>query len=168
MLEYPLTPLTELHADIDQRVHNIRDGHLDWPCRRGCDNCCRRLADVPQLTAMEWDWLRAGLVKLPAEQLQEIRQNMADLAAQPLRPIICPLLDRTLGACRVYFQRPVACRTYGFYVQRDQGLYCTDIKALVDQGDWVEVIWGNHDVIDRRLKGMGETQALTGWFAQFF
>jgi uncharacterized protein len=167
MAEHALTALTDLQADIDLRVRNIRDEHVDWPCHRGCDNCCRRLADVPQLTALEWDWLQAGLANLPVEQLQEIRQNMADLARQPARPIICPLLERSTGACRVYAYRPVACRTYGFYVQRDQGLYCTDIEARVARGDWAEVVWGNHDVIDRRLKGMGDTQALTRWFTHF-
>ena len=65
----------------------------------------------------------------------------------------------------VYAHRPVACRTYGFYVQRDKGLYCQDIESRVAQGDWATVIWGNHDVIDRQLNALGDSRDLTEWFA---
>ncbi|MGD0961341.1 MAG: hypothetical protein ABSB19_16150, partial [Methylomonas sp.] len=71
------------------------------------------------------------------------------------------------GACLVYAHRPVACRTYGFYVQRDQGLYCKDIESRVAGGAWGDVVWGNHDAIDSRLRGLGETRELTEWFAQW-
>jgi len=67
----------------------------------------------------------------------------------------------------VYVHRPVACRTYGFYVQRDKGLYCKDIESRVAGGDWAEVVWGNQDAIDRRLCGLGETRDLTEWFARW-
>ena len=46
-----MNQLTELHDDIDRRVHSIRENNADWLCGKGCDNCCKRLADVPQLTA---------------------------------------------------------------------------------------------------------------------
>jgi Fe-S-cluster containining protein len=75
------------------------------------------------------------------------------------------MLNQSLGACRVYAHRPVACRTYGFYVQRDKGLYCTDIEARVSEGDWATVVWGNHDVIDRQLNALGDSRDLTEWFA---
>lgn len=156
--------LTQLHADIDARVRSIRDEHGDWLCRCGCDGCCRRLADVPRLTEAEWDWLREGLAELAPEQLREVGQGIAALGEQPARPVVCPLLDQSAGACRVYQHRPVACRTYGFYVDRGQGLYCKDIEARVAAGEWAEVVWGNQDAVDRRLAGLGETRALTEWF----
>ena len=149
------------------RVNSIRADNSDWLCRLGCDTCCRRLAEVPLLTTMEWDLLRNGLVTLPSEQLLKISQTVAALANQTARPIVCPMLDQSAGACLVYDYRPVACRTYGFYVQRDQGLYCIDIKTQVDGGDWVEVVWGNQDVVDRRLNGLGDTKDLIEWFASF-
>jgi Fe-S-cluster containining protein len=77
------------------------------------------------------------------------------------------MLDPGTGACPVYAQRPVACRTYGFYVQRDQGLYCQDIKSLVDTGVLADVVWGNHDNIDRELKQSGESLNLTEWFVRW-
>ncbi|MGR8941678.1 MAG: YkgJ family cysteine cluster protein [Gammaproteobacteria bacterium] len=162
-----MNTLAHLHRDIEARVSAIRDDHPDWLCRLGCDGCCRRLAEVPRLTAAEWDWLRKGLTALPPEMLREIGQDIAALAEQPSRPIACPLLDRSTGACRVYEHRPVACRTYGFYVQREQGLYCKDIESRVVAGAWTDVVWGNQDVIDRRLRGQGDTHELPEWFARW-
>ena len=59
----------------------------------------------------------------------------------------------------------MACRSYGFYVQRDLGLYCHDIESLVAEGKLADVVWGNHDAIDQRLTGLGESRPLTEWFA---
>lgn len=162
----PVTPpLSQLQIDIDARVASIRDNRPDWLCGKGCDHCCRRLAAVPQLTAAEWQLLQDGLATLPAEHLQEISRQMAALAAQPARPVTCPLLDRNTGACPVYAQRPIACRTYGFYVQRELGLYCHDIETRVADGSLADVVWGNHDAIDQRLAALGESRPLTEWFA---
>lgn len=160
-----MTPLTQLHADIDQRVELIRAEHPDWLCRAGCEGCCHRLADVPQLTAAEWTLLREGLALLHKDVLQSISQNVAALTEQHSRPIVCPLLDQSTGMCRVYAYRPIACRTYGFYVQRDKGLYCKDIENQVERGILDNVVWGNQDAIDQRLKDTGETRDLTAWFS---
>ena len=157
--------LAELLADIDARVNAIRAGHPDWLCAKGCDGCCRRLAAVPRLTAAEWALLRDALAALAAPRLDEIRRNMAALAeAQRSFPVVCPLLDPESGACPVYAARPVACRTYGFYVQRELGLYCREIESRVAGGALADVVWGNHDAIDQRLAGLGEVRALDEWF----
>lgn len=159
-----MTRLIALHTDIDHRVNTVRDSHPDWLCRRGCDQCCRRLAAIPSLSAEEWDWLKQGLHVLPAEQQQRIADNIRALAQHAQRPITCPMLDPTNGACPVYLHRPIACRTYGFYVQRDKGLYCKEIEAQVEQGQLDNVVWGNHDAIDQQLETMGEMRLLTEWF----
>jgi len=162
-----MTTLVQLHLDIDLRVQAIRGDRPDWLCGKGCDSCCRRLADVPQLTGAEWDLLREGLVELSPERLQQISRDMAALAGQRSRPIVCPLLDLASGACPVYAQRPVACRTYGFYVQRNLGLYCHDIESRVADGVLADVVWGNHDAVDQRLAGLGETRTLAEWFERW-
>jgi Fe-S-cluster containining protein len=159
-----MTTLAQLHVDIDARVQTILEDRSDWLCGKGCDSCCRRLANVPLLTLAEWGLLREGLVNLAPERLLEIRSNMASLTSQHSRLITCPMLDLSTGTCPVYAQRPVACRTYCFYVQRDQGLYCHDIESLVDEGALADVVWGNHDAIDHRLASLGETRPLTDWF----
>jgi Fe-S-cluster containining protein len=160
-------PLFRLHAEVDARVNAIRGDRPDWLCGKGCDSCCRRLADVPHLTAAEWALLQEGLSTLALERRREIDRDMAALARQRSRLVVCPLLDQASGACPVYAQRPVACRSYGFYVQRDLGLYCSDIEARVADGTLADVVWGNHDVIDRQLASLGESRPLTEWYADW-
>jgi Fe-S-cluster containining protein len=162
-----MNTLSDFHTDIEKRVNSIRNSHPDWFCRLGCDGCCRRLAEIPRLTAAEWDWLREGLAALPPEQLQEIGRKIDTLAEQTSRPIVCPFLNQSSGACQVYAHRPIACRTYGFYVQRDKGLYCKEVEARANDGAWADVIWGNQDAIDNRLRGLGDIRELTEWFAHW-
>ena len=159
--------LCSLHTDIDTRVQSIREDRADWPCAKGCDRCCHELADVPQLTETEWVLLREGLAALPDEQLASIRAEIARLAADESRPVTCPLLDRATGACPVYPHRPVACRTYGFYVQRDLGLYCSDIEARVAAKKLDDVVWGNQDAIDHALAALGDKRSLVQWFERW-
>jgi uncharacterized protein len=163
----PNVPLTRLHREIDARVASIRENRPDWLCGKGCDHCCRRLAEIPQLTMAEWALLEEGLAGLTPGHLREVGRKMAALAGQSARPVVCPLLDETSGACPVYAQRPVACRTYGFYAQRDLGLYCHDIESRVAAGALADVVWGNHDAIDRQLAGLGASRPLTAWFADW-
>lgn len=160
-----MNTLAKIHVDIDQRVDFIRDEYPDWLCRSGCEGCCHRLAEIPQLTTEEWALLRVGLTTLPAALQHSIRKNVEALAEQQSRPIVCPMLNLETGTCRVYSYRPTACRTYGFYVQRDKGLYCKDIETQVSSGTLDDVIWGNQDAIDQRLKYTGETRELTAWFS---
>ena len=77
------------------------------------------------------------------------------------------MLDQANNACPVYLQRPVACRSYGFYVQRDLGLYCGDIEKQVGAGALADVVWGNHDAVDQALARFGEPRPLTDWFADW-
>lgn len=156
--------LNQLHVEIEARVKSIRADHEDWLCRKGCDNCCRRLAAIPRLTAAEWACLREGLAELTSAQLETITQDIMELQQHPASPLVCPLLDKATGACLVYTRRPLACRTYGFYVQRGLGLYCKEIEARVARGEWATVVWGNQDALDRRLSGCGTVRALTEWF----
>lgn len=160
-----MIPLHSLHKEIDDRVQAIRTRHPDWLCGKGCDGCCRRLADVPRLTSAEWALLCSGLAQLPAVQQGGIAREVAALATATTRPVVCPMLDRATGACSVYAYRPVACRSYGFYAQRDKGLYCGDIEKSVADGTLSDVVWGNHDAIDRQLAACGEPRLLTEWFA---
>ena len=161
-----MNQLVNLHDTIDARVEDIRANHVDWLCRMGCDLCCRRLAEIPRLTEAEWDLLKVGLRALSKEQFLEVSQKITALTEQSGRPIVCPMLDQNVGACSVYDYRPVACRTYGFYVQRDLGLYCEAIKAEEEQGALADVVWGNHDTVDRRLSALGDSHELTDWFAE--
>lgn len=128
----------------------------DWPCRKGCDDCCRRLASVPLVSRVEWEEIRRALDSLPAEVEERIRES-----AGGSRPFVCPLLDRDSGACLVYAARPVECRTYGFYVERERVIGCERIEALAK--DSPDVIWGNHETIDAELGKLGAAAPLYEW-----
>lgn len=162
-----MNKLIQLHNDIDVRVQAIRENYVDWQCKMGCDSCCHRLAEIPRLTRAEWDFLRDGLSALPTEILSQITQTVAELAKQSTQFVICPMLDKSKGACMVYAHRPVACRTYGYYDQHDKGLYCNDILERVISGVLNEVVWGNQNTIDRQLSSFGNTRDLTEWFAHW-
>src|SRR5579859_1467136 len=110
--------LLALHRETDLRTGEIASSHGDWPCRKGCDSCCRRLAELPRLTRSEWEVLEEGLAELPAEIQRDIAVNLRAMEENDAVPRICPFLDRDAGSCRVYAHRPIACRTYGFYVER--------------------------------------------------
>ncbi len=162
-----MNKLIQLHVDIDTRINAIRDDNTDWQCKMGCDGCCHRLAEVPRLTTVEWELLQTGLIALPSEILQEISHAVATLSKQSTPFVVCPMLDKLKGACVVYEHRPVACRTYGYYVQYDQGLYCNDILERVTGDVLKDVVWGNHNTVDRQLRYLGETKDLTKWFANW-
>jgi uncharacterized protein len=163
-----MTDLTQLHAAIDIRVQTIRNSVAVWPCAKGCDACCHRLAEVPSLTEAEWEMLKAGLSALSPGRLEQIRREVAALESQAAGPFVCPFLDRVSGACPVYAQRPVACRTYGFYVQRGRGVYCREIELRESEGTLEGVMWGNHDAVDARLSGLGKARPLNEWFNESF
>ncbi|HPT50291.1 MAG TPA: YkgJ family cysteine cluster protein [Accumulibacter sp.] len=161
--------LRQLHADIAARVQVIRGDRADWPCGRGCGSCCRHLAGMPRLTAVEWQPLRDALAGWSPARRLEIRRKTAELARrESMAPaLICPLLEEATDTCPVYLQRPVACRTHGFYVQRDKGLYCRDIESRVAAGGWADVVWGNQEAIDHRLSRLGESRTLSDWLADW-
>lgn len=73
----------------------------------------------------------------------------------------CALLDRESGACRIYEARPIACRTYGFYAERDKVLGCGRIEAIAEERS--DVLWGNHAAVERELSELGEARPLSEW-----
>lgn len=152
-----------LHEEIDARARGVTGGAGEWPCRKGCDACCRSLAAVPSLTAPEWELLSAAIAQLPPGVRRGVEERARNLSGA--RPVVCPLLDAAAGACLVYEARPVACRTYGFYVDRDAGLYCSTIRDRVDAGACANVVWGNNAAIETRLDALGPRTDLRILFA---
>ncbi len=171
MSETTRRALRVLHDELDARVSAIVEAVPSWPCRRGCDHCCRKLAEAPRLTAAEWALLREGIQALDAEVRGEVKARLDELpardpAAPPWRGT-CPLLDRERGACLVYAHRPIACRAYGFYATRDGGLWCETIEARVGAGDADGIVLGNHDALDRALEAtVGPSRSLVEWLAE--
>jgi Fe-S-cluster containining protein len=72
--------------------------------------------------------------------------------------MVCPLLDARSGTCLVYEARPVACRAYGFYAEREFVLGCFRIRAIADE--LPDVVWGNHVALEGELRALGEAAEL--------
>lgn len=167
--------LLAIYDDVDRRARATTAERAWWPCRRGCDACCHRLADVPRLVRAEWELLREGLDALVPEVRAKVDLRIAELGALERegmlpRHIVCPMLDEAEGACRVYAHRPGACRTYGFYVEQGIGLHCGTITEAVAARpeDEEPIVWGNAESVDYALALLGdeareEASPLTAW-----
>ncbi|WNG28172.1 YkgJ family cysteine cluster protein [Cystobacter fuscus] len=157
--------LEDVYRRVDARASSISEGHDWWPCRKGCDHCCRHLAEPLTVSEWEWSYLWEGFQALAPAAREEIRARVAELEGTR-RPYTCPFLDRESGGCRVYTHRPLACRTYGFYVSRGVGTWCHFIQALLAQHGEGDILWGNHDAVEATLERLsGPPLSLFQWFS---
>jgi Fe-S-cluster containining protein len=114
------------------------------------------------VTQAEWLPIASAIDALPADTTRGVRQRIRD--SQTLsRPVVCPLLDTDSGTCLVYDARPVACRTYGFYAEREFVLGCDRIESVSRQSP--DVIWGNHVTLEARIEELGPAAELFIWMA---
>jgi Fe-S-cluster containining protein len=155
--------LRVLHEQVDARVRALTSAHPGWPCARGCDACCRRLARVPELAKCEWELLEPAVRALPSPERESCLERAAALRDDG--PVQCPLLDPDAGVCLVYAARPLACRSYGFYVERDHDAWCERVAAHVAH-ERERLVFGNHAALDRELQQIdGEPRSLKTWLA---
>jgi Fe-S-cluster containining protein len=156
------TSLVQIQQDVWARAESTIANLPEWPCRKGCDDCCRSLAAVPRVSRDEWASIAAALDALPADAAEAARQRIR-VSASASRPVLCPLLDIASGSCLVYEARPVACRAYGFYAERERVLGCHRIESL---GREVRgIVWGNHETLEDRLRSLGPAVELSGWLS---
>ncbi len=152
-------PLQSLDEQVESRVQAIRADRDWWPCRRGCDYCCRHLAQAPNLSPAEWERVDAAVAALPIPIQAMVQQRIEALLEQvveqgPGSTVVCPYLDEQEGACRIYDSRPLACRTYGFFVTRDHNQYCEQIETEVNNRREEAIVWGNAEAIRHDLNRM--------------
>lgn len=148
-----------LHDALDVRAGTF----AEWPCRAGCDDCCRSLAEPPRIREAEWSLLRDGIESLHPAARAEVEASL-DALVRGEEQRICPLLDRESGRCRVYEARPIACRAYGFYAARDGGRWCARIEEGVASGAHDGVVFGNHDALEAEsARALGEARSLVEW-----
>jgi Fe-S-cluster containining protein len=158
--------LEALYQRIDTRAEEISGARAWWPCRRGCDHCCRTLAAPLPLTETEWRYLWEGFLQLPQEAQAEVRAQVAELSqgAEP-DAYVCPFLDPESGACRVYAYRPLVCRSYGFAAARDGGRWCHLISDVLERHGEDGILWANQDALIVALDALGgPTSTLFEWF----
>jgi Fe-S-cluster containining protein len=153
-----------LDAQIEQRARATHEAHPWWPCAEGCSHCCRSLPHLPEISEPEWRRLSVAIEALAPDvrDLVALRIREAEDAS---RPVTCPLLERTRGVCLVYEARPVACRAYGFYVDREGGLHCGKVTDAVaaHEGEGEPIVWGNGDAVERALAELGDKRSLAAW-----
>ncbi|MFL6446842.1 MAG: YkgJ family cysteine cluster protein [Bryobacteraceae bacterium] len=149
-----------IQQEVRFRVEQTTLAEETWPCRKGCDDCCRRLASVPIVTREEWRLIATHLQQLGPEMAASLRERIRD-SAQQSRPVACPLLDTHAGTCLVYDARPVACRAYGFYAERENVLGCNRIELKAEQCQ--DVVWGNHTSLEQKLQSLGPAAELYRW-----
>ena len=152
-----------LLADVQDRVAAraaaIRDAHPFWPCGEGCDHCCRTLPSLPVVTLAEREELRRALSVLSRQERVIVEERIRNAPA--VGPLTCPMLDEATSGCRVYDARPVVCRTYGFYTDRDAGLHCHKVTSAVrENGAEQTVVWGNGEAISRDMSVLGEARRI--------
>jgi Fe-S-cluster containining protein len=142
------------------RAEEIGSARGNWPCRKGCSDCCRQLASAPRVTEEEWRPIADAIEALATEIAEEVRKLIRESKARP-RPVVCPLLDSVSGTCLVYEARPVACRAYGFYAERQYVLGCSRIESVAQESP--EVVWGNHLALEERVERLGPAAELAAW-----
>ena len=155
-----MMPLDHIRQHVAARVDAICSADPAWPCRKGCDDCCRSLASVPVVSMEEWRQISAALDAMPAGQASELRTRIRE-SASALRPVTCPLLDTNSGSCLVYEARPIACRSYGFYAERGKVLGCDRIVTISTQQSGI--VWGNHTMLEQQLDTLGPATELFVW-----
>ena len=161
--------LHRIQRDVEARAREIAAARGDWPCRKGCADCCRSLAAEPRVSREEWIGIERALAALPLEVAEAARRRIREGAGpgrSKARPVVCPLLDRETDACLVYEARPVACRAYGFYAEREAVLGCGRIEKISREREevvWGGTVWGNHAALEQRMEGLGEARELSAW-----
>jgi Fe-S-cluster containining protein len=121
------------------------------------------LSGIPNWTGPEWNLIWEAYLGLSPTVREEVLVRVRSMGGTA--PYVCPFLDLELDRCRIYEARPLVCRTYGFYVERDRGLYCREMQARAGQGEWADVVWGNQASVEAKLGEMGERQDVQRWFA---
>jgi Fe-S-cluster containining protein len=159
-----MTRLSQIQDEVRLRAEEIASTYGNWPCRKGCDDCCRRLASVPRVTREEWLAIATAIDALPTETAKHAKQRIRDSAGLS-RPVICPLLDADCGTCLVYEARPIACRAYGFYAERREVLGCSRIESVALESP--DVVWGNHAALEERVDRLGPAAELFAWLEPF-
>ncbi len=161
----PTTDLASFDARIADRVASFQAARPGWPCRRGCDACCRSLARPLEMTAAEWHRVDAAVAALAPAAGMHVRERVAALRTHVTTdPVVCPYLDEAEGACRIYDARPLACRTYGFYASREGSETCAIIDRELAERGAADAVWGNAETLAEEIaRALGPTIPFARW-----
>jgi Fe-S-cluster containining protein len=106
-MEEKLEQLPEIYAAFETEVASYI---TDAACKKGCAFCCTHPGSI-DITTLEGMAIRTEIMRLPRSLQMKLRkdlkQDMQKREAGRSNP--CPFLMQNL-ACRIYAQRPFACR----------------------------------------------------------
>lgn len=175
--------LDEFYAFTDTHGALVHETYSFWPCKKDCDvldgtNCCHH--SFFPVTATEWLRVKEGFEKLPRARQQEIRKaaRKAYLAhglgkfKKNYAPFFktkgtlfapCPLLDGL--SCSVFADRPVTCRTFGYFVSDEQGQWCRVVGDTVRERGVKRLPHWSH--VEARMKTLrGPVKPLVAWLVE--
>jgi Fe-S-cluster containining protein len=117
-------------------------------CRAGCFGCCVGLFDI---SLPEAALVRAGVARLSGEDREDVVRRAREIVEETaaifpgdasaglldadrseeedddyfavVADRACPMLELPSGRCRIYEDRPITCRTYGFAWSRDGAVF---------------------------------------------
>jgi Fe-S-cluster containining protein len=110
----------------------------DLTCSAGCSACCEVWLSVSAVEAAE---IRAGLLRLPAEQRARVRsRGVRELEREALGEPSprCALLEDD-GRCSAYESRPLICRTQGHALRYPSGF--VPLAAVMRRTESGDVTW---------------------------
>jgi Fe-S-cluster containining protein len=117
-------------------------------CRAGCFGCCVGLFDI---SVPEAALVREGVARLSARDQEDVVRRARRIVEESAKVYpgdartglldpsrseeadddyfavvadrACPMLDLPSGRCRIYDERPITCRTYGFAWAKDGAVF---------------------------------------------
>lgn len=118
------------------------------------------------MTELEWRQLRSSLAALEGTTRQNVMAKIRALTPGQGR-VVCPMLDLAEGACVVYDGRPLACRTYGYYVHDRDDKWCAQVTDHLVETAAPHVVMGNEAALERRLsRASGPVRGLDEWIRE--
>lgn len=103
-------PLDALYGKVDAFFGAAVSAQpVAFNCALGCDTCCRQDLTILPIEAAR---VARALARLPGVTIRTIRDRARSKQA-------CVFLDPGVGACLIYEDRPLICRSHGLAVLAD-------------------------------------------------
>lgn len=153
-----------LLQEIESDIKSTQDRLNRLPCPVDCFHCCKDVATMTRVSAIEAEYLLIGLRELRESLLREIYNRAAAtiriLEEQGWRPetimkdggvasleslkeiggcAACPMLVE--GRCSVYGHRPLICRAWGYPIILSDLACCDKTLIFEDRSDFKPIYY---------------------------